>query len=590
MGLIDDLIQITLRNGRTTGGQASRAGTTPNANSQGTLAAKVATLKKLGYNDRQIQQLIGQNITGSGVDLGFGGNISLPDVPGSAGNPALQAATGLGSLFANMSVGSGTRVPGYPSKGGGSSGSKSTAANILGRIFGPSNNSASRALVDQGTRIANDPGVQKRVGGIINGLGGMLGGLVPGNAGGTGRQPGKRGPANQGGIFDQLSGMEYPTWDYQAPQITMRDFTPQAQSQVEQAFAPLYAAYAQQRQAAQTKSDRDLQIVGDLYNKYVGSIGQAGQETQQRYDTAQADRSQQGQQLASGIGDYYQSANANTAGLLGGIGAQQAAPELLQQGANEQAVQQSQAAGNTQAVNDYYEQQQQGAANQTSAYQDAARNEGVRGQANVLADLSSILGNIGTQEAGSRTQAGMTALDIAQQLANRDLQTQQQNAQMGLENYTNQYQGRVGQYGASRQNILDQLAQSNWEREFGQKDYWNRQNYGLDRDKLIASTQGGGGIDPTGVNSTQQQLAQRFGGNTVNDIAKAMYDVTTGSGVRPGDQNMANAYNAFFQRANGIAANNGLTTAEVIQAMQAYWQATQAGSFGAVGAQPQPKF
>jgi hypothetical protein len=318
-----------------------------------------------------------------------------------------------------------------------------------------------------------------------------------------------------------------------------------------------------------------------LYDQYVKSIAQGAADTGQRYANAGTERAQQGQALAGNVGDYYQSANSSTADLLKSIGAQQAAPELLQQGANEQAVQQSQIGQGTQAMQDYYSQQNQGAQDQAVGYQDAARNESVRGQANVLADAAAQIGGVDKQEAGSRTTQATTALDIANQLANRDFQMQQANVGNNMNNAQFGYQSSLGGYNAARQNILDQFDLNYKQTQLDQ----GQQQIDIASAKA-AGANAGSGVSPSGLNATVLQLGDTVGRQAVNDIQEAITKTTTGSGVRPGDPDkMGNAFIAALQQAPQIAASNGLSVSQVQSAMIQMWK----DSFGSADTIPVPK-
>jgi hypothetical protein len=408
---------------------------------------------------------------------------------------------------------------------------------------------------------------------------GAVGGIKPTSAGSSSRrETGKQGSASTGSVFE---GLDFPDYDYVPPTIQMRDFTDEANANVDKAFAPLFAAYAQQKQDINTKSGQDRQVVGGLYDQYVKSIAEGAADTDKRYDAAGAERAQQGQALGSTVGNYYQSANSNTADLLKSIGAQQAAPELLQQGANEQAVQQSQVGQGTQAMQDYYGQQNQGAQDQAVGYQDAARNESVRGQANVLADAAAQIGGVNRQEAGSHTEAGKTALDIAQQLANRDFQVQQTNVGNAANAYNANYQGEVGNYNAARQNILDQQDLDYKTTQLGQ----GQQQIDIERDKA-AGAGAGSGVNPTGLNATTLQLGDQIGQQAVADITRTINEVTVGSGVRAGDPDkMGNAYIAMLSKANEVAQRSGVPVSSVQNAMIQMWK----DSFGAADSIPAPK-
>jgi len=401
----------------------------------------------------------------------------------------------------------------------------------------------------------------------------------PSSSSSSGRSTGKQGPA-AGNYGDVFNGLEFPEYTYQPPTLQINDFTEQANSQVDAAFAPLFAAYAKQKQDINTKAGQDRQVVGGLYDQYVKSIAEGAAQTDQRYDTAGSERAQQGQALAGNVGNYYQSANASTADLLKSIGAQQAAPELLQQGANEQAVQQSQIGQGTQAMQDYYSQQNQGAQDQAVGYQDAARNESVRGQANVLADAAAQIGGVDRQEAGSRTQQATTALDIANQLTNRDFQMQQANVGNAMNNAQFGYQSSLGGYNAARQNLMDQFDLNFKKTQLDQ----GQQQIDIEKTKAQGGT--GSGVTPSGLNATALQLGDQIGQQAVGDIQEAIVKTTAGSGVRPGDPDkMGNAFMAALSQAPQIAAANGLSTTQVQTAMIQMWK----DSFGAADTIPVPK-
>ena len=124
----------------------------------------------------------------------------------------------------------------------------------------------------------------------------------PSSSSSSGRSTGKQGPA-AGNYGDVFNGLEFPEYTYQPPTLQIHDFTDQANSQVDAAFAPLFAAYAKQKQDINTKAGQDRQVVGGLYDQYVKSIAEGAAQTDQRYDTAGSERAQQGQALAGNVGN-----------------------------------------------------------------------------------------------------------------------------------------------------------------------------------------------------------------------------------------------------------------------------------------------
>lgn len=420
-------------------------------------------------------------------------------------------------------------------------------------------------------------------------------GIMGQSARGIGAQAvGKMGaanPANQQGGFDDFG--ELPTFD--APELQYRDFTGEAQSRVGGVYAPRYAAIDQAAQNAQGQYNRSDQITKGLYENLAKSIGDIAARTAAQYKDAQATQAGNTDQLVKSQGENYSSAQNQEAALLERLGQGEAAAQVLGDNTAEQAYQQSQsqAMGNAQQAaltqqgqtqQDYYS--NMGNANQTA---------GVSARQDLIAQLGNVLQGYDRDRMNLQGDQAQAALQLAQQLSDRDFQAQQANYGIARDEYSSQvdaqkfaFERAMQQAQMAAQQSEIQRNQANIDRQFE----FDQQKYGtdlatamaqqrLDEQKLIGQQGAASSLnfdqqDP--VSRTVQQIASAAGGDTSKgaqyyDFVRQATASFAAQGM-PSEQIAALIGNqfAFTQQIANQARAKGLDPLVAQAAAASYWQ------------------
>lgn len=256
---------------------------------------------------------------------------------------------------------------------------------------------------------------------------------------------------------------QYPTLNLpSAPisTITPKDFSTQAGSMAAKAYAPSYAALDTGRGNVKTNYTLADKVVAGLYDNLAN-----GNNAKQAASTAQyAAASKAGTADAAAtqatIGKGYQSAQSNEAATLKSLGITAAAPGALQATSNAQAQQQGAAAQNSanQAANLKSQATNQNSfqANQGSA--DAS--QGLADRSNLLTTRNTTLGQYDAQQQAVAGQQGQQALTIGQGLTSQDLSSQQTNANLKQQQYSNTVQNLMNQYNTGVANMQYQDTQN----------------------------------------------------------------------------------------------------------------------------------
>jgi len=325
------------------------------------------------------------------------------------------------------------------------------------------------------------------------------GASVPGGGGTFGKTPPRvgtavkpQGPGNIGynipGLGDNPYGMpEAPgAYNFNIPTVEMRDFTEQAKKIAADAFAPYLAAFDIARTNAQAQGATSKEATKGLYDNFVKDIAAKAAETAQRYDQTKAEQATRGEAQQADIAENQQSANANVGQQLGALGLETSAPEMLQQGANNQAYAQDQAAAGTESQQQFYDSQKLAQGNYDSQFGLLKEGAGIGAQQDLDSQLLNLLANIDINKANASGQQSTTALELAQTLANRDLEAQRANAGYSL-------QGQGMEADQIQQLFGNQMALHNTAQGELQQDWENELAIGnLNVDAMAAQAKAGG--------------------------------------------------------------------------------------------------
>lgn len=378
--------------------------------------------------------------------------------------------------------------------------------------------------------------------------------------------------------------------EFNAPELTYRDFTGQAKDQVSGIYAPRYAAIDQAARNAQGNYQRSDQITSGLYQNLAKNIADIAARSAAQYKDAQATQAANTQGLVNAQGQNYSSAQNQEAQLLQQLGQGEAAQQVLGDNSAEQAYQQSQAqaegnrqgaalANNNQSAQDYYSNMNN--ANQTG---------GVAARQDLIAQLGNTLQGYDRDRMNLQGDQSQAALALAQQLSDRDFQAQQANYGVYKDQYGAQTDQQKFAYeqAMARQQALSQQSeiarnQSNIDRDFELQ----QQKYGtdlatalaqqrLDEQKLTGSQAGGLQFDNQDpVSKTVQQISSAAGGDTGKaaqyyDFVRQATASFAANGVDAAPL-VGNQF-AFVQQIAQEARNKGLDPLVAQAAAASYWQ------------------
>jgi len=390
-----------------------------------------------------------------------------------------------------------------------------------------------------------------------------------------------------GGVGDVMDPGEFPTGGgttpYSAPEISMRDFTGQANDLAAQAYGPLFQAIEAGKTNAQGQYNTSDQVVKGLYDKLVSDTQASGVKQGQQYDQASQEAAGRAKALQDRQGQVYgESANTQTA-LLERLGQQQSAPQVIAGGLQEQAFQQSQAAQQGDAQQQYYQAGKQNANDYTTGVANAQNTQGTVAREGLVRDLASVLSSFDNQALSGKSQQANTALDLANQLSSRDLQVQTANAsnQMGAAqlNQSAEQQALAAQQ-AAYQNAYSQQRdrRSDFEsdRNFELQDSQFRLDQaGAQAKANAAQGSAGGGYIPIGEQGFDSQSAPQQVVAQANSIDPGrgpeylgLFNLIISQGLNLDQTNMQQ----FASLAAKQAASSGLSQAAAFAAAASYWK------------------
>lgn len=444
------------------------------------------------------------------------------------------------------------------------------------------------------TKIGGKPSVPlgRRVGsGIGRGAGGVLGGLI----GSTGTRGNTSSTDSGYPGLGEMPTIDYggmPTapgpYDYQPPVITPGDFTDLASQIVNSNMAPAIGAYDTLSANAQTQGDRSVAQTAGLYENYLKNIAETKAAGDTEYDKLGADAGQRGQDVQAQMAQNTASSNANVANEAQRLGLQTAAPESLQQAANDLAFAQNQQAQATSGEQNYYDAQQQGRSDYMGSYGNIAESQGLNAQQDLRQNLAQILMEIGTNKANLQSSVGQMATDLAMQMQQQDLaaqttsagynwEGQQAEAQQPWQQYEaemNAWENGVGQQQQALENYL------NWYKTGSDVDQGWAQ-LGLDRQKAAAggSSGGGGDVIPTGAIKTLEYAKRVMGPEKASQLITKL-NSEYGAWLRSPQALDATSYaerkNRFIQYISGLALA-GYDPATVQAVAAQFWNDANTG-------------
>lgn len=325
-----------------------------------------------------------------------------------------------------------------------------------------------------------------------------------------------------------------------APTVSPQDFSGPAKAMVDKAFQPVLDALAGSKTNIGQQGQRARQVLSGLYSNMVNDIATSAAQSHAQYDQQKADTGQRGQQLQQDIGKNYASGQQNVTDTAQKLGLQAAVPQVNQASANDQSWLQGMAGLNTNAMQNYFGQQQQGEDNLNVNRQDVARNSGTVAQENSLNQEGQALQGVDQQIAGVQTDAANKAIDVGQTLSDRDLQAQTTNAGNTLNVQGMNRDQMVQAWQAQNASIDKQNAYNTHKEDTAWQHQMDQANLDLNTQKAAASADKAGGTldlnNYTGLGKVKASLYNQMGqkGADLTDLAANAFSQS--DAVRTGNQ------------------------------------------------------
>lgn len=413
----------------------------------------------------------------------------------------------------------------------------------------------------------NPGAVGGKVGEVLSGVGKVAGNVARevvnvanGKSGSTrdagkGRVAGKPGAnAGQPDIFQADP--------YNAPVLEYRDFTDQARNQVGDIYNPRYAAIDAAMARAQEQYGRSKQIVGGLYENLAKSVAQTAEDTKARYGQAAQEQQQRTNDTRQQVAQNYSSTQNQEAALLQQLGQQEAAKDVLSDNSAESAYQQSQV--DREGQNQLAANAMQGNAQQDylGNVSDAHQTSGAVAQQNLLNQLAATNAGYEQDRFNLQGDQAQAALQLAQQLSDRDYQLQAQNAQLGAQEYN--INNDNARFASGQQwDAYNTAQQMRMAMEQANRQQFNEdRNYELNKAKYATDL----AASQAQLRLEQQKMAgqQGYQGLDVNDqdpASRTMSQIVNATG---GDTATARQYYDFVQQATNAFASQGMDAASII--------------------------
>lgn len=279
-----------------------------------------------------------------------------------------------------------------------------------------------------------------------------------------------------------MGGDLYSPAPFEAPSFEYRDFTDQARGQVGGVYAPRYAAIDEAAKRANQQYSRSDQITAGLYQNLANNISKIAQNAAARTSQASQEQTDRTGQLVQDIGQNYSSTQAQEAALLQAMGQQDSAQQVLGNDSADAAYQQSRAQieGAAQQANNTAQGQTQ--QDYLSNLSQANNTQGVFSRQQLLANLGDTLSGYEQDRFNLKGDEAAAALQLAQQLSDRDFQLQQANYGAYSDAYDANNQNAQFQANLSLQQAQNAQQQSQWQFEQAFRAQQNqREQANLDR-------------------------------------------------------------------------------------------------------------
>lgn len=269
-------------------------------------------------------------------------------------------------------------------------------------------------------------------------------------------------------------------YQFQVPVYEMRDFTEQARKIAADAFGPYLAGFDIARANAERQGNVSKEGTKKLYEQFGKDLASKAQETAQRYDAMKAEVAARGQANKADLQESAQSADTQNMDRMAALGIGSVAPDMNAQNAEANQANASQATGQTESMMQYLDKNQLGAGDYDTRFQNITQQSGINAQGQLDNSIMNLLANIDVNKANASGQVAQTAIDLAEKLANRDLQVQQ-------------LQGAGSMWGQQQQAGQQQQG---FENQLGLHNTWEQQNQNnLENAIKIWATQAGFDLD-----------------------------------------------------------------------------------------------
>ena len=367
--------------------------------------------------------------------------------------------------------------------------------------------------------------------------------------------------------------------------ISPKDFSAEARQMAAEAFAPLLASLDSSKVNIGAQGERTRKILSGLYENMVNDIATTAAQTSKQYEGQQAEAGSRDAALQASIGGGYDKGQQQVSSVAQQLGLGTAVPSAVGEMEADQQWLQGLAGKDAGDFQQYLQTQQQGAADQAASWQDTARTSGTVAQEGNLNQVAQMLAGVDQQIAGATTDQLQTALDLGQQLTDRDLNAQQFNSGQDMTAQQAAQQAILSRYGleqdAWRTGIEDQQWQAGYNRDIS-NDAWTRslQQSQLDLDVGTAAAKGGQAgesVAPqTPIGKAQFDIEQAFpvdGLEAFNSIQQTWSSLDA-DGLPVNEKNEQNWISAAVQ----AAQQAGISPAAARYAALQFWRTAKGTS------------
>lgn len=244
-------------------------------------------------------------------------------------------------------------------------------------------------------------------------------------------EPQDTGGSNIDAILAQLQGLQDPS----RYAVSQDSLAAQARSAAEAQYGPIIAGLRNQMNLATTRGNRNKDTVGQMFNQLSGSIQGDLPVVQKQYDDTIQNTDKRYADLQESIKGTYNDSRAQQEATMQRLNIQAAAPQVNEQQNKDESffLNRSKEQGQTTASS--LGQMKQGAVDFTNAGAVNSKKEGVQRQADIMFQLSDMLGQFEGQISANEAAKAQAYTSGLQSLQSQSQKSASDKAQQDFQNY-----------------------------------------------------------------------------------------------------------------------------------------------------------